>query len=356
MSSTITPAFKSITFSDGTRLEFEPLRGGGPGGWWYKPDHIRTPDEIRNNKNRSFGRGDDGYDKAFQWMQEQTAKIKPYLLRHKVVDFEEWGNDAEPDKSGISIAWKNKWGWQYVKFSSYRGDTAQITVGISPILFNIHQILSDARTNYEFRHHTEGSMFRNESRYGQKTPITADEAFDKFLDDPVGFTKSLQLKVPATFWNGCNINQDIEWEATEDWEPLGNGVQYYVSKSTLLTNKSIAKEYMIENLDELKTLLDCIYTATGAQIDVRTRWMDDSYEKSMLDQVKFVLQSDNEFKTPHTIMIDVDTGVSVRCGYEDDDERYAEWQRRQAMDFFDEVKETETDDDDTDEWLSQFNL
>lgn len=367
MSKVITPAFKNITFSDGKTFEFEPLRGGGSGGWWYKPDHLRTPDEIRNNKNRSFGRGDEGYDAARSYMQGEVAKIKDHLLKYKVVSFETYGGEVEPSKNGITLAWRNKWGWQYVRFMSHRGNSVQMTGGMSPALHNVTQIIAGGTTDHLNQHATTYSVaYRNDGgRYGnQPTVPNADEAFELFMDKPIEFAKAhlsgnqhnaTGTKIPQAFWTGSEKFEGLEWEGSDEWQHITPDHKYYVSQSTLLTNKSIAQDYIIDNLDDVRRLMDCIHVVTGARIDIRTRWINGDWERSMLDQVKFQLESDNDHKTPHTITIDVDMGVSVRCGYEEDDERYADWQRRQAMDFFEEVKDTESDDD-TDEWLSSFNL
>ena len=101
-----------LQFQDGSSINLPPI-GGSQNGWVYKPDQLRTKQEIASGKNRSWPRGT-GWGMADTWLTEYVRRhieSRGYEIPSSIEKQSE-----EPTGTGrgdaLSVSWWNDpWGW-----------------------------------------------------------------------------------------------------------------------------------------------------------------------------------------------------------------------------------------------------
>lgn len=351
MSYAIKHALSEIIWKDGTGVDLPPIDRSS-NGWVYRPPEARYP-----GSGKSFGKGSDGDSEAKKWLAGQIQKA--FALRDwelptgipKVTKYPELGNEA------VQVGWFHPvFGATYITMAYqparyYQGPRLHLRLNYNVLALDI------AQQNIRFHHDMEDSreksieppLVRDESRRNYKAS-DADRQFildqyEQFRRNPWTYAQNhLDLDFKFARLVGPHVPlPDVDYsgeQANEDDE-----VWYKMRGNVDLMFEENAQKYVIENIDTVERLVRA-FEFLGFDLNVQwSRSWFDSHEKKSARPTAVSFRVPAKPGVPnreedHQVRID-ETGMSVTCGYVQDEAQYLEYKQRHAMNFFEEVFEEE---------------
>jgi hypothetical protein len=345
-----------VTFQDGSTMDV-PVISGSVNGWVYKPDMLRTKQEIASGRNRAWPRGS-GFASAEEWMQDYIER--QFSSRNweypaaveKIIEEPDVGIRYNTD--GLSVSWfTDLWGW--VTLSLSVTDPSKNTYGQSKAPEGPRTLV------YKLILHEIGLWCLNEeitrvskSWAGAETDeITVERTLElanvrgavvAWMENPMAqtiprlqhhYTKSLgDLVSPPDLthlkFEGANAPQNIEESIVTN--SAGKIKFYKAGEIQKILKKDVA-------WDELRSLFDA-FRFLGYGLRVHTGYSSGSEDivHSISIEVPPEVGVNNELG--HTVIIDANRGnISFECGYMEDEQRWIKRQTRIAKDEMEQLEE-----------------
>lgn len=302
-------------------------------GWLYKPDDLRSADDIRLGRNRSFPRSD------AEWSASEY--VWGELKKHHE------GRDYEKPVSASDIARYPSTGWGDELVAAF-WDT---TFGWVSMVLNIRKSKED---EYEFTYSLKGSVLlrwlaeREVSDRGgsadwscDKTYSTTTSHVQAFIDDPYGVVTDL-LDIPA--FDGTRLLDppdlsNMDYKRDRDFSDEEN--TFSSSKNNALFYKEgvikeiFASESNWEILEEFFAALRYVGFSLKPTWTYGSRGYND---KSLSGLVISVPEQSNMHE--HTVTINaLNPHVTIDCGYMHDEHRWLDRKKREAVDQMAELED-----------------
>lgn len=347
-----------IVFKTGDVLEIPSIISTGP-GWVLRPDEARTPQEIRTGKNKSFGRSSDGRKAANEWLADWLTNW---------FETRNWPEPASNNyddntylhglslmSGGMNITIRN---------DAYGGDQFTLNlheptpyktsyrVAYSWITSNLHKWLltheidvDSTRSLYPFRF---SPIFSADKDLEDRD--AALEHAEKFTKDPIGRTLGFLREKHGNDVPNFQppMLPPLEWPKKSDvlaQNDTGTVTLYVDSSHLFYKDKNYIKRAFTESYQAFNTL-EQAFRHLGVKFRVRQTTQyglpRDHPErgKYYVESVEIGIPSnkdDPHNAEGHTIHLTT-TGVNIECGYLKYEERYEEYQRRQAANWLTQME------------------
>ncbi len=349
--------FGDLVFADGSTVSVPPIAASG-NGWVYKPDQLRTKQDIHSGRNRSWPRGS-GFGPAEEWMQEYFERqitSRNWEIPTSIEKTIEDAISARSSSDSLAVEFYQKpWGW-----------------------INLSIEIQRTRDNYGRVVVTEGETRKVEYR------ISMHEMGIWYLKKEVG-------DVHAMWANGswAYLNNVIEvpmddlrdvvlawikrpWERTSEQirqlpyitqkrldeiihPPNLANLQYDVdhitsADETIMTasmgklrfyQKGEVENVMADNVawDELAKILD-VYRFLGYDIRVEHGYVQGVAGDTVQGITIEVPASEHDNELGHRIHLDAQRGtIRFVCGYVEDEDRWVDRQARLAKHHMAQLEE-----------------
>lgn len=338
-----------IVYDNGEQLEIPEILSSGA-GWILRPDEARTDDEIRSGKNKSFGRSYEGREKAKAWLVD-------YLTT--------WQNDN---------GWPTPVSHNRTNHSRTIGiGRGGMSIGFKDPVYLYHAIDCSARersryedeysVSYEWRtinlfawtHHKEIIPATVEP-FGEFKVTSAKKTFktkDQMLVEVESFAKDpIKQFEKHNHVSGIEFpvrNSELppfEWpNGTFEWADDAETIQLWCNDNhTFYRDRNFAEKVFVESGDIIHKLSKALsHLGVDFRIDTRYDYMDVAETERAPRLWGFTVRVPGDKSDPHNhlghqIRVDAN-GVSVECGYYQDELKYQEYQKRQAADWLTEMME-----------------
>lgn len=355
--------FGTLTFEDGSIVSVPPIGASG-NGWVYKPDQLRTKQDIASGRNRSWDRGS-GFGPAEVWMQEYferqiTSRDWEIPTEIAKVITEPIGIRAKSDSLSVDF-FIDPWGWTSLTLELlHKRDTygrALIEVGDDRNLeyrLHIHEmgiwyikkVVGDVHSQWA----RGTSSYISQSLDMDKSDVRA--AVLKWIKDPWQETVDQIRKLP--YVNRQRLNEVVD--------PLGqmSGLMLRNLKYDPHTNESadglvitnstgkirFYQKGEVENVmtndaawDELQKIFD-VYRFLGYDIRIAHGYVSGVQADTIKSITIEVPPSEGDNELGHRILLDAEHGtITFKCGFADDEERWIHRQTRLAQTHMGQLEE-----------------
>ncbi len=320
--STYTTYLGSAVWPDGTIVKVPPIIVDR--GWYYKPEEART------DRRLTWGRGWDSQQEAHEWHKEYVRKV---LAK------QQWRMPAQvttrvgrPTHFELNVAYEHPvLGWVTIGSETYR----------SYISFSYHPLF-DALAKRQVGKVWEKNATSKQIAYESDN---TSEVFEAFIGDPFGWAYDrLDFDDPThkqrllRFLNPPDLT-GLKFEAnkTIDYERSETLVRTYATRDAMLKIHGEAERVILSK--ETRDALDYLSKALACWgIDMR---VSASHYSGELQGFEIAIPAKEDVKgreENHTIFVGPEH-IKVTCGYVRNEERYTEYQRRQALEFFNNLDE-----------------
>lgn len=319
-----------IHFTDGTSIELPRI--DVERGWIMRPDEARTESEIRRDINKSFGRViHRGEQAAKDWYHQYLAHLQ-LMHGHKTVLSLGFSGDPTMTGMGDSV---------YVEYEDPRW--GKIGTGIR----------FERQENREVR---RTSWFRAAQLAFEWPNMTIDNIDHLSAWREVEFG-SLVRSHERTFEDIASWVDD-PWAQARDMYPEYSFPDEDYSIDTSHPNPvqvtGVARIYLDKGYglkvftDSAEALADLgsYYGHLGVTAQVKYSWNYGRLRnQSEVDSVIFDIDGNENVhnKLGHRIVLR-SNGMEIRCGYHEDEERWAEYQKRLAEDYLGQILASENDE------------
>lgn len=356
--------FGTLTFEDGSTVNVPPIAASG-NGWVYKPDQLRTKQDIASGRNRAWSRGS-GFGPAEVWMQEYFERQitsrdweVPTEIA-KVID-EPIGIRAKSDSLAVDF-FLAPWGWTSLTLElihnrdtygravaeTDNGRTLEYRLAMHEMgIWYIKKVVGDVHS-----HWARGTT----SYISQTVEMDKDDVRAqvlKWIKDPWGATVDQLRKLP--YVNRQRLDEIID--AQGEWfdglrvQNLKYDPHSNTSDDLLVITSSAGKirfyqKGEVQNVmtnkaawDELQKIFD-VYRFLGYDMRIAHGYVSGEQMDTIKSITIEVPASDDDNELGHRIYLDAEHGViSFKCGYVEDEERWLHRQTRLAQTHMGQLEE-----------------
>lgn len=353
--------FGMVAFPDGTTVNVPPI-SGSVNGWVYKPDQLRTKQEIATGKNRSWDRGS-GFHQAQEWMKEYFERqitSRDWLVPSAIEkDIEEPHTIGAGDS--ISVSFHNPpWGWVTLQFdildpaASVYGRTTKSTDPLNlQYSIKMHELGIWYLTKQIGTVHNSFALAQSSTLSAKDEGVTREEirgAVLNFINDPWREVRKNFRRVHPRVWGRTKEVLDVPDLTRLEYKVEANLEQRRFPDASVVTNTN-GKSRLYQNgelervlkdevaWDELNQLLEA-FRFMGYSLRVDTGWVH-GQGQDMVRSIEVDVPGDDtkDNELGHNIMFDATTGeISVACGYARDEERWVDRQKRVASHEMDQLE------------------
>ena len=349
-----------LTFSDGTTVNPPPI-GGSQNGWVYKPDELRTKQDISSGKNRAWPRGS-GWGVANEYLQEYlTRQITsrnweiPSAVEKQIED-----PTGQGQGDALSVSWwVEPWGWT--------------TLGIQRPTDSYGRRKAipgnDDKLTYTLTMHELGMMYMEKEignvhgSFPRADTVTLRATTDLKVEDMKGAVLAWianpvkeALKRIALDNASTNLLQRFnEVLGPPDLTKLtyGPGDQLSQVPDDLVVTQSqgmlrLHQQGEIRRVleddvawDELNGILDAFrYLGFDLRVDTGYVYGEPNQVKAIIIEVHPNKDESSHNELGHTVTLDAQTGtINVECGYARDETLWIDRQSRIAAKQMDQLEE-----------------
>lgn len=337
--SNIHPMFTDVLFADGSVIS-PPVIKVGDGGHVYRPEGF---EDTSGKKHITFGRGYRARDEAESIVSTRIAdqiktKIDSGVAITKLVNspgtVRGYSHSSQGYGPGFAVYYNHPiWGMMSVGIS--RASTTRSAVFVETQLPAIHSNIVDPQRIYS----------RGRWPVNHKQEITQGdptETLMKFKNNPLDEA----FEVPEKQLFG-DIPVPDEWNPSYRNELAIGQYQFHsLNYAHYLSSKAL-KRVVIENMEGLTELGRALST-TGASFDVRSDvvWNEDRQRVNKLRSIAIMIPISNKEGQQHRHTIHFDErGISVNCGYIEDEQNAIDYQKRHIMDALQEISTPEWEEE-----------
>lgn len=332
-----------VVLKNGAVIDIPRVDQGG--GWTYRPDEARTEKEIRQNTNRTFGRGHDGRNDGREWLRQHLQTQ---------LDKADWSAPASTtlefytphvSSSGVSVVYQHPvWGGNVLSLKLTRiTDSQRATISWEgPAM----QTWWGTKTVQTDNFHTSEHKTIAEHHILNLTEAKSYDLVGQFMDKPIA-TANRYL---PTFL--------VENESVLDW-PDHSGISKLTEIAPDVSglcsadmifwrNRKVAEAVITDSMGQFE-LLSKAFSHLGVSIRFGSRYHYDEQGKydynrrQLTDMTIDIPQSQEDSnKMGHKIVMQVDRGISIECGYQEDEARWQESEKRNAAKWLQELTQEST--------------
>ena len=348
--------FGDLTFPDGV-VSVPPIAASG-NGWVYKPNQLRTKQEIASGRNRSWPRGS-GFGPAEVWMQEYFERQITSRNWEVPTEIEKMIDDPIGVRSSTDALavewWEPPWGWVNLSVEIQRtrdtygrvivseGETRKVEYRISLHELGIWYLKKQVGDVHS--HWANGSW----AYINEVIEVPMDDLRETVLDwikNPWERTAEQIKKLPYTTRqrldeilhppNLTNLKYDIDSTTSADEQvrttSMGKLRFYQKGEVKMVMTNDVA-------WDELQKIFD-VYRFLGYDIRVEHGYVQGVAGDTVQGITIEVPASEHDNELGHRIHLDAQRGtIRFVCGYVEDEDRWVDRQARLAKHHMAQLEE-----------------
>jgi len=350
--------FGMVTFQDGSTMDV-PVISGSSNGWVYKPDMLRTKQDIASGKDRAWPRGS-GFYEAEKWMNEyverqlRSRNWEIPVAVEKTVQEPETGIRYSND--GLAVSWINDpWGW--VTLSLEVIDPSKSTYGRSSNPAGPRNLTYKLTTHelaiWCFEKELKGASYSSWPRaFSEQIEGTVEVELDNVRDEVLKWMRDpWKASVPhIQKENPGNLRRIVDPPDLRNLSYDGDNNPQNPDE-TIVTNTSgkirFYKEGEIVKVlkneiawDELNKIFDA-YRFLGYKLRI-TSGYDSEGSDDVIHSITIEVPPGKGIDNAlgHTVVIDANRGtIGVACGYVQDEARWVKRQTRIAKNEMAQLEE-----------------
>jgi hypothetical protein len=303
-------------------------------GWVYKPDELRSDDDIRLGRNKSFPRSGGDY--------EARAYVEKVLTEHHAArDFEKpvsstifntyperpWG-----DQMMVSF-WDEVFGWITLSLDIDERKDAGNDVGLYDVTYSVMGSKLLGWLSSKKVDHQRGGAVQNVVKNYQ----TIQPHVKEFMENPWIAVTMVENEFGHISYDGLldqpdfedlAFPKDVQWSAVEDdYDP------YSASSGNALFYRKGVIEEIFESESNWKSVEHFFSALKFVGFEMRATWSYGSrgYNDKTLSGLQITIPKQGN-ELGHTISIQAhNPHVSVDCGFEQEEGRWVDRQQRKAV-------------------------
>ena len=349
--------FGELKFADGTIVSVPPIAASG-NGWVYKPNQLRTKQEIASGRNRSWPRGS-GFGPAEEWMQEYFERQITSRNWEVPTSIEKTINDSIGVRSStdtLAVEFHQEpWGWinlsievqrtrdNYGRVIVTEGETRKIEYRLSMHELGIWYLkkqVGDVHAPW-----ANGSW----AYINHVIEVPLDDVRDYVLawiknpwDRTAEMIRQLQYITQSQLDEIihppklANLKYDADHTTSED-----ETVTTFSMGKLRFYQKGEVKNVMTNDVawDELAKILD-VYRFLGYDIRVEHGYVQGVAGDTIQSITIEVPASEHDNELGHRIHLDAQRGtIRFVCGYVEDEDRWVDRQSRLAKHHMAQLEE-----------------
>jgi hypothetical protein len=346
----------SIIFKNGHMLTIPKIQSYG--GWVYRPNEARTQSDIDRAVNKTFSRTTKTEAPTAwmrQWFQNNLDRLGWPEIQLVEKAHGEW--EAPSTTQGMQVAFNHpNLSWQSLRLVIEKDseEPGYVNLQLAWGGLNIQQWYNTRRVPQDISY--SNPILTQELGLITKKrllPNTAYEFAARFGHNPVKVAKQHWASFPV------DTSPPMNWDAVEPQKSrYGRATSYEQEPGVVLStdqshvfwrNRKHAKRVLIKSeatLRELASALDHHGVVASLQTSVIYDRSSEDYGKSYLDTARFTIppSSDDANRLGHTFEF-TQRGMAITCGYQEDEEKWEEMQKRHMTDWIAEMKDSLTIDE-----------
>lgn len=355
--------FGTLTFDDGSTVSVPPIASSG-NGWVYKPDQLRSKQDIASGRNRAWPRGS-GFGPAEVWMQEYFERqitSRDWEIPTKIAKTIDEPHSVRSQSDSLAVNfYLDPWGWTTL--------TLELTHNTDTYGRNKPDIGDDRTLEYRLQMHEMGIWYikrvvgdvhsmwaRGTSSYISQSQELVEEnvrpAVLKWIKDPWQETVDQIRKLP--YVNRQRLGEVVDPQGQMSGLMLRN-LKYdpHTNESAdgLVITSSAGKvrfyqkgevQQVMTNdaaWDELQKIFD-VYRFLGYDIRIAHGYVSGVAADTIKSISIEVPPSDGANELGHRINLDAVNGViTFHCGFQEDEDRWLHRQTRLAQTHMGQLEE-----------------
>jgi hypothetical protein len=303
-------------------------------GWWYRPDEARTPKDIQSGKKSTFGRGHEGAKAAKAWLTDFCQRKLDsfnWELPSKISNPRDTQNGRGFSATTIHPIWGNVTYNAHVLSRAYGSNP---TTSYCTYTVTCHPLAKTFFNQYVteelYDWHDEQITY-----VGKEGEAVQD--FTAFAHDPIKACNKRIESPLLTFLQTDDDVVDLPWETALANPKFRNKVYFYGDQKNMYFIEGYAHEAVIDNYDGFMKVIRGL-KSLGVDISTTTR---DFGESKYLLGLNFNVPANpaKGQQHEHTIDINLEQGINVECGYVADEQRWIDYQQRNAANYLQELAE-----------------
>jgi len=331
----IRPPFGEVLYADGTKFSQEPIQVA-QNGWVYKPDRIRTPEEIKRGKNKVWPR-EEGYapaqkllkDEWIQHFNDRKWEVPVATANGTKLYAEALYGDA------LTVTWVSKqWGWAALGIRIYQ-DRQSITVHVMVSdLAAVFLTKNVDRSSGNFQWEYQVSDIPKKVRAFISDPwkivmASAGKNFEDRFVEVVGTPPDLRNLEYAD--EGFNRRERSDMLTVGEIKTTSAGNGRYYQKGVI--EQIFEKDHNWKALNELFDALRFI----GISVKPNWSYRNTEYSNRRLSGIEIYIP-EQEGMSEHSIYLNSESPqAKISCGYQNDEDKWIERKQREAVEQFAEL-------------------
>lgn len=356
--------FGTLTFEDGSTVSVPPIAASG-NGWVYKPDQLRSKQDIASGRNRAWTRGS-GFGPAEVWMQEyfeRQIESRDWEIPTEIAKVIDEPNGVRGKSDSLAVDFfLAPWGWcnltlelthnrdTYGRALAETGDerTLEYRLHMHEMgIWYIKRVVGDVHSQWA----RGTTSYISQSQEMDVSDVRA--AVLKWIKDPWQETVNQIRKLPyvnrqrldevvdaqGEWFDGLrvkNLKYDPHTNESTDGEVITNSsgkVRFYQKGEVqrVMTNDAA--------WDELQKIFD-VYRFLGYDIRIAHGYVSGVQMDTIKSITIEVPASEGANELGHKVHLDADRGtITFICGFQEDEDRWLHRQTRLAQTHMGQLEE-----------------